>query len=256
MGTNSPILGHLNMTRPGTALGAGASEFEKRLAALQQSAKQAGFLRGLGRGAGKVKLPGLTGAIEKATLEQQLAKRQIQTAAQQARIGSPPVPNSTMATPAAPVAAPVAGLAAKAKRVARSKPAPAAQGIGATVAGLGAKAKNVVGQAAGGVAQKAQKALGDLSQTVGSRVGGMQPGLGRRLLAGPEHATSSPLNPADLGKKVLGRAGTAGLGAGVAGGAYVKGEADAAAEAKRRASEMGFMQRLAFLMNPGIVNRM
>lgn len=137
----------------------------------------------------------------------------------------------------------------------------AAKGVGAAAKGLGAKAKGVVGQAASGIAgsgaaQAAQKALGNLSQTVGGRVGGMQPGLLRRALAGPEHALSSPLNPADLGKKVLGRAGTAGLGAGVAGGAYVKGEADAAAEAKRRASEMGFMQRLAFLMNPDMVNRM
>jgi len=52
------------------------------------------------------------------------------------------------------------------------------------------------------------------------------------------------------------RAGIAGGGAALAGGTYVKGQADAAAEAKRRASQMGFMERLSFLMNPNIVNQM
>jgi len=95
-----------------------------------------------------------------------------------------------------------------------------------------------------------------IADRVGKYVGGMQPGLGRRALAGPGFDGASPLNPADLGRSVMERAGIAGGGAALAGGTYVKGQADAAAEAKRRASQMGFMERLSFLMNPNIVNQM
>jgi len=119
----------------------------------------------------------------------------------------------------------------------------------------GIAAAQAAGAAGKGLAGRAAETAG-LSQRVGTAVGGMPSGLGRRLLGGSQHATSSPLNPAELGKSVLKRVGAAGAGAAAVGGSYVKGELDAAAEAKRRASQLGFMQRLAFLMNPNIVNRM
>ena len=124
----------------------------------------------------------------------------------------------------------------------------------------GAAAAQSIGQGAKGLAghlaSKGRNLFEDIAGRTGSAVSGMAPGLGRRILGGAQHATSSPLNPAELGKSVLKRVGAGAAGAGVVGGSYVKGQLDAAAEAKRRASQLGFMQRLAFLMNPNIVNRM
>lgn len=205
--------------------------YEKRLAELTKSA---GFLSGLGRaagraagafgrGAGKVKLPGLQDAIENTTLEQTLAKRKVQTAALQNRLGQQTK------------TAPIGELGARAKEVSNATPLP--------------------GLAPDAAAPAAPKLPG-LTGRIGQAVGGMQPGIGRRILAGPQHAGASPVNPAELGGTVLRRAGGAALGAGALGGAYMKGENDAANEARRRASQLGFMQRLAFLMNPGVVNQM
>jgi len=117
-----------------------------------------------------------------------------------------------------------------------------------------------VGRGAGTMATRAKAIAGpaaaNVAKNVGQSVGGMQPGLGRRILAGSQNAAASPLTPTELGKNVLGRAGVAGGAAALAGGSYLKGEHDAANEARRRASQMGFMQRLAFLANPNIVNQM
>ena len=168
----------------------------------------------------KVKLPGLNQAIA----EQTLAHRQVGTEALRNRASA-----AAKVAPEAPAAAPAAAA-----------PAAAAQ-----AADPAASAASVAAGAPMSVADR-----------VGRFVGGMNPGLGRRALAGPEFAGASSLNPADLGKKVLGRAGVGAGGAALAGGSYVKGEMDAAEEAKRRASQLGFMQRLAFLMNPNIVNQM
>ena len=139
--------------------------------------------------------------------------------------------------------------ALKNRASAAAKPAPAAPAApAAAAAAAGAAAPTAASVAAG--------APMSIADRVGKYVGGMQPGLGRRALAGPGFDGASPLNPADLGRSVMERAGIAGGGAALAGGTYVKGQADAAAEAKRRASQMGFMERLSFLMNPNIVNQM
>ena len=165
----------------------------------------------------KIKLPGLDQAI----LEQTGAARKVQTEALKNRASAAAKP--APAAPAAPAAA-------------------------AAAAAAGAAAPTAASVAAG--------APMSIADRVGKYVGGMQPGLGRRALAGPGFDGASPLNPADLGRSVMERAGIAGGGAALAGGTYVKGQADAAAEAKRRASQMGFMERLSFLMNPNIVNQM
>lgn len=174
-------------------------------------------------GASKIKLPGLDQAIA----EQTLAHRQVGTAALRNRA----------AQAAKPAPAPL--------KLAPEAPLPSAAPAAAAAAPEAATAASVASAAPMSVADR-----------VGRLVGGMNPGLGRRALAGPEFAGASSVNPADLGRKVLGRAGVAGGGAALAGGAYGKGQMDAAEEAKRRASQLGFMQRLAFLMNPNIVNQM
>jgi len=229
--------------------------------------KQAGMLSRLFRsgkirldpsfaGLPKIKLPNL----EQAIAEQQLAQRQVGTAALQNRAAALAKAAPEVAAPAAPATPARRAAARKAAQPPPRNPrrrATAATPVidAATPAAAPATpaAAPLVIDAAAPAAAQAPRGTADL---IGRLVGGLNPGLGRRVLAGPEFASASSLNPADLGRRVLGRAGVAGGGAALAGGSYVKGQMDAAEEAKRRAAQLGFMQRLAFLLNPNIVNQL
>lgn len=209
--------------------------FNDRLADLAEKdgiVKSAGPLRALGAGAAKLlgkgvaKAPGA--AATQRFLDAKLLYRQGQTAKLRGRVnsmmgGAENAPNLSAKAPAAAGAAPGAAPAA----------APVSDIPGA-----------------------APSPVSGLQDRIGKVVAGMNPGLARRAIAGPQFANATPLNHADLGKTVMNRAGGAALGAGTLGAANVYGQYQGAEEAKRRAAQSSFMQRLAFLMNPNIVNQM
>lgn len=124
---------------------------------------------------------------------------------------------------------------------------------------LGRGVGNLLGRGAeamSGIAGTMSGAASGMAGRVGPAVAGMQPGMARRVLSGPQFAAASPVNPAELGRTVMRRAGGAALGAGALGASNLYGQYRAAEEAKRRAAQSSFMQRLAFLMNPNLVYSM
>ncbi len=227
--------------------------FLSRLAELAENdgmVKQAGALKSLTAGFGAMKKTiGQTfgkpisrateGAATKTFLEQQLAQRKIKSTALENRlqkmVGGPTQVQMAGGGPFPKVPTPKLQMAPEA-------PLPGA-------------AAGAAEGAASALPDAAANPLSGIQDRIGKGVAGMQPGLVRRLLGGSQFANANPVNPADLGKTVMNRAGGAALGAGALGASNLYGQYSAAEEAKRRASQASFMQRLAFLMNPNVVNQ-